>query len=96
MNKPTTTPEWERLLNKFEELFPKDQEAVDGVRKSKSNRSAALVLLAEFDRFLSSERKHLSGLVEGISGFNYEGKEMQEGVLVERHKVIEIINHKEE
>lgn len=38
----------EILRDKFEDLFPKDQEAIDGIRPSKSNRSAGLMLYAEF------------------------------------------------
>jgi hypothetical protein len=32
------------LREKFEEIFEKDQEAIDGIRPSKSNRSGALLL----------------------------------------------------
>jgi len=38
----------EEEREKFEELFPKDIEASLGIRPSKSNRSAALVLWADF------------------------------------------------
>lgn len=38
----------EEEREKFEELFPKDIEASMGIRPSKSNRSAALVLWADF------------------------------------------------
>jgi hypothetical protein len=41
--------EKEKLRDKFEELFPKDKEATLGIRPSKSNRSAALVLWAEWE-----------------------------------------------
>lgn len=40
----------EILREEFDDLFPKDQEAIDGIRPSKSNRSAALVLWAEWNR----------------------------------------------
>lgn len=47
------TKTYEELLEeereKFEELFPKDIEAKLGIRPSKSNRSAALVLYADFN-----------------------------------------------
>lgn len=35
------------LRDQFEEIFEKDQEAIDGIRPSKSNRSGALLLWAE-------------------------------------------------
>ena len=44
--------EKEKLREEFDELFPKDQEAIDGIRISKSNRSAALVLWAKWEILL--------------------------------------------
>ena len=46
-------------LDLFETLFPKDQEAIDGKRPSKSNRSAALVLRAEMLIHFMQELKKL-------------------------------------
>jgi hypothetical protein len=42
----------EELREGFEVLFPKDQEAIDGIRPSKSNRSAALLLWAQWEIIL--------------------------------------------
>jgi len=42
----------EDLREEFEELFPKDQQAIDGLRPSKSNRSAGLVLWAKWENIL--------------------------------------------
>ena len=44
----------EDLRNEFEDLFPKDQEALDGIRPSKSNRSSALVLWAKWELILKT------------------------------------------
>lgn len=35
------------LRERFDEIFEKDQEAIDGIRPSKSNRSGALLLWSE-------------------------------------------------
>jgi hypothetical protein len=40
------------LREVFEQTFPKDQEAIDGIRPSKSNRSGALVYQGEIIRRL--------------------------------------------
>lgn len=57
----------EILREEFEELFPKDQEAIDGIRRSKSNRSAAIVLWAKFDLILTKACKeaYKEGYVKG-------------------------------
>lgn len=43
-----------KLRDKFEELFPKDQEAIDGERPSKSGRSKALLYYAFIYSYLKS------------------------------------------
>lgn len=52
----TKEESWEKdvknLREELDELFPKDQEAIDGIRPSKSNRSAALVLNAKWHSIL--------------------------------------------
>lgn len=68
---PQKPEEWEKnvenLREEFEELFPKDQEAIDGIRPSKSNRSAGLVLWAKWhiilEKALSSERQKVKDLI---------------------------------
>ncbi len=64
----STTPDWtkdlEELREEFEELFPKDKEASKGIRPSKSNRSAALVLWSRFEMILrkaASKEKEITG-----------------------------------
>lgn len=47
----------EELREEFEDLFPKDQEAIDGIRPSASNRSAALVLWAKFMCIIEQVKK---------------------------------------
>lgn len=49
----------DELREKFDIWFPKDQEAIDGIRPSKSNRSAALVLFGEFSLLLMKEKKEV-------------------------------------
>lgn len=44
----------EDLRDEFEDLFPKDQEAIDGIRPSKSHRSEALVLWAYWEIILKA------------------------------------------
>ena len=44
----------EDLREEFETLFEKDQEAIDGIRPSKSNRSAALVLWGRWEMILQA------------------------------------------
>jgi hypothetical protein len=44
------------LRDDFDEIFKKDQEAVDGIRPSKSNRSGALVYSGHIIRFLRELR----------------------------------------
>ena len=39
----------DELRDEFEDLFPKDKEAIYGIRPSKSNRTSALVLWAKFE-----------------------------------------------
>ena len=53
---PKEQPTWqqrkEELREKFESLFPKDESAFEGGEASKSNRSAGLMLWAEFEILL--------------------------------------------
>ena len=57
MNETTYQQDIENLREKFEELFPKDDEAIRGERPSNSNRSAALVLWAEWHMILEKALK---------------------------------------
>jgi hypothetical protein len=47
------------LRETFEEVFPKDQEAIDGIRPSKSNRGGALLYQGEIHAYLANRQKEL-------------------------------------
>ena len=51
----------EELRSEFETLFPKDEEAIEGIRQSKSNRSAAIVLWAKWELILMEMQKEIGG-----------------------------------
>ena len=65
----------EELRSEFETLFPKDPEASEGIRPSKSRRSEALVLWAKWEIILmtalSSQKAELKKKIEGMKKPEY-------------------------
>ena len=72
LDTPLVKEEWEKMIeelrDEFEDLFPKDIEAIQGIRPSKSNRSSGLVLWGKWHLILKfaltkareEERKNLT------------------------------------
>lgn len=56
----------EEVRNEFEVLFPKDQEAVEGIRPSKSNRSSALMLWARLMMVIDKMRVEYEAKIRDI------------------------------
>ena len=57
MKETTYQEDIENLREEFENLFPKDDEAIRGERPSKSNRSAGLVLWEQWHAILEKALK---------------------------------------
>lgn len=88
-SEPTPPRRWEKdielLREEFEELFPKDQEAIDGIRPSKSNRSAGLVLWAKWHsilkKALQKEREEIVKNTVGEIGAKLLAKHSPQAIL---------------
>ncbi|MEK6883218.1 MAG: hypothetical protein AABY22_26565 [Nanoarchaeota archaeon] len=78
----------EELRSEFEDLFPKDQEAIDGIRPSKSNRSAALLLWAKWELILQQAlsdqkadwRKEIEGMKKQTGKFDSMNKKYNQAL----------------